>query len=462
MRRFRRSIVLALALIPVAVSVAVASCGSNEGASPTLEDASARDGNVVSAEPDAGSGVVADGAADGSRRSEPNIRVFAGGDVSCALIGGVSLKCWGAIGFNYVIDASTSAFPIKALATGNAASDLSLESAHACVNTAPSGAAPAWSCWGSNATFQLGRSSLSSPCTGAVCPPPGIEAPAPFVDLRVGFQRTCGVDATGKVSCWGWSDFGLLGSASDAGSNTPVPSLIAGLDGVKLLVMQDQSNCALRADGTVWCWGANDRGALGRSTSATAHGTDNSAHAAPAAVTGLTGVVSVSEGSDHVCAVLQGGTVSCWGWNGFTNQPAGCLGHSPTLDPVCVDTISYCSVTPQWVPGISGAREVVVGAWHTCALLSDDTVSCWGRNVNGVLGHDSAEDKDDAGQPLSVVPPRKVEGLSNVAHLASGGLHTCAVTWADEVYCWGDNQSKQLGADLDGGQSFVPRRVTGF
>jgi alpha-tubulin suppressor-like RCC1 family protein len=162
--------------------------------------------------------------------------------------------------------------------------------------------------------------------------------------------------------------------------------------------------------------------------------------------------------------VLAGGTVSCWGSNGTDAAPSGALGHDPTADPSCATPVpSRCNTTAQAVPGLSGAREIAVGASHACALKNDDTVVCWGRNSLGLLGHDPALDGDGAaGQPHPT--PAPVTGLSGVAHIVAGAFHTCAVKRTGEVLCWGDDDEGQLGDAPDAGftHSFVPRLVVGL
>jgi alpha-tubulin suppressor-like RCC1 family protein len=141
-------------------------------------------------------------------------------------------------------------------------------------------------------------------------------------------------------------------------------------------------------------------------------------------VSGLaSGVVSITTGSSHTCAVTTAGGVKCWGYNGY-----GQLGDG---------TITY-RTTPVDVSGLtSGVASIVAGSYHTCAVTIAGGMKCWGRNNYGQLGD---------GTTTNRTTPVDVSGLtSGIASAAAGSYHSCAVTTAGGMKCWGWNGNGQLG-----------------
>ena len=136
------------------------------------------------------------------------------------------------------------------------------------------------------------------------------------------------------------------------------------VEGASIALGGDYS-CALLADGTMKCWGSNDYGQLGDGT------TTNST--IPVEVSGITTATSIAMGRVHSCALLTDGTVKCWGRNNM-----GQLGDNTTID---------ASYTISEVSGITTATSVALGVYyHSCAVLTDGKVRCWGNNDNGQLG----------------------------------------------------------------------------
>ena len=143
--------------------------------------------------------------------------------------------------------------------------------------------------------------------------------------------------------------------------------------------------CAVRADGTVACWGDNSYGQLGDGT--------NVDSTAPVAVTGIANAISISSGFNYTCAARSDNSVACWGANG-----SGQLGDGTIVD----------SSIPVTVTGLTNATSVAAGSSHTCAVRSDDSVACWGANGSGQLGDGT---NTESSAPVTVAG-RRVPGSS--------------------------------------------------
>lgn len=247
-----------------------------------------------------------------------------------------------------------------------------------------------------------------------VLSPTSVHATGVRGSVSAGDSHTCAVTNAGTARCWGLNAVGQLGDGSVIRRTSPVD--VSGLtSGVSIVSAGSDFTCALTASGGVKCWGHNNLGQLGDST-----GVDSSV---PVDVSGLTsGVVAVSAGGRHACAVTDVGAVKCWGGNDL-----GQLGDNSGLG----------QLAPVDVVGLtSGIVAVKAGAGHSCALTSAGAARCWGGNAKGALG-----DGTTTNRPT----PTDVAGLtSGVTAIAAGLDFTCAIG-AGGVKCWGDNSTKQLG-----------------
>jgi alpha-tubulin suppressor-like RCC1 family protein len=289
---------------------------------------------------------------------------------------------------------------------------------HACAIVTSGGV----ECWGNNSLGQLGdgttntNSYISSPVT--VSGLSGVTA------ISAGGDFTCSLLPNETVMCWGHNGYGQLGDGTKMNRTTPVA--VSGLSGVIAIAAGLRSACALLSGGVVKCWGDNFNGELG-------NGTKGSPSTTPVTVSGLNGASAVSVGNSHACAVVAAGAAKCWGENSD-----GQLGDGTKGD----------STAPVAVSALSGATAISAGVSNTCALLTSGAVSCWGLGAG--LGNGTTTPNAYSSIPVAV------SDLSGGVAISAGAIHTCALLVDGALKCWGNNYDGQLGADTGDLSAEVP------
>jgi alpha-tubulin suppressor-like RCC1 family protein len=273
-------------------------------------------------------------------------------------------------------------------------------------------------CWGSNASGQLGDGNVVTRLV-----PVDVIGLTGVTQINASGDHTCAVLTNGTVKCWGSNASGQLGDGTNVTRLVPVD--VIGLTDVRQISASGNHTCAVLTNGTAKCWGSNASGQLGDGTNVT--------RLVPVDVIGLTDVRQISAGISHACAVLTNSTAKCWG-----NNSNGQLGDGSN---------NFIRLVPVHVFELSDVRQISAGVSHTCAVLTNGTAKCWGRNESGQLGDGSTF------SPLRV--PVHVIGLTGVTQISASGNHTCAVMTNGTAKCWGNNASGQLG----NGSNFFIRLV---
>ncbi len=251
-------------------------------------------------------------------------------------------------------------------------------------------------------------------------------------DARVvdfGLRHGCLLRDDGQPMCWGCTSEGELGVGPEGVSELrrgrpcsthPMPT--PGAPRLLTLASGWLHTCGITRDHRVVCWGDDSLDQLGRSASAKKLGPG------PGPVEGLppateAAAEALAAGSEHTCALLADGRVACWG-----DGSEGQLGDGTARD----------SARPVLVQGLSGpATALAAGAYHTCALLADGSVACWGENRFGQVG-----DGTRTQRPTAVA----VTGLPGPARsLVAGASFNCALLADGGVSCWGSNEMGELG-----------------
>ena len=217
-------------------------------------------------------------------------------------------------------------------------------------------------CWGRNEYGQLGRGDLVNETVPLFLPKPSVLAHA--AQVAAGWFHTCALLASGEVVCWGWNNFGQLGTGFAVNASNGFPTRVS-LTNVVAIDAGYYHTCALLSGGTVHCWGSNDYGQVGDGS------TFGILKTTPGrAVSLLENVIQIACGGYHTCALLAGGDVRCWGSGALGQLGIGRRG----------DTAEPSNVV------LTGAAQITAGGLHTCATLLAGGAACWGYNGFGQLG----------------------------------------------------------------------------
>lgn len=351
------------------------------------------------------------------------LRIVAGGDNTCVLSAAGHVACWGSSetgqlgigefgerrtptwipGLEGVVDLAVADFAMCALKTDGSV----------------------W-CWGSNFYGQLGAETAKCPGLGYPCSALPVQAAVTGATRLIGnFHHFCAIIEPGHgLQCWG-----------DAPSwDAPGYAVLSATTG-------DQHTCA-RFDPApgqdptrnVVCDGVASAGQLGTGT------TDN---AGPVPVTvGVTGgFVELAAGLGFTCGVSGDNKLYCWGQNQYAALGAG-PGDDLNFPDLCPDFGSSCAKQPTEVSGLLPVAHVAAHFAWACAVATGGEVFCW-----GTPSHTSPASATAcwAASPECIPTPQLVPGVDGARSIGVGYGHACAVTAADEIYCWGLDTHGQLG-----------------
>lgn len=282
--------------------------------------------------------------------------------------------------------------------------------------------------------------------------------------ITVGGYHSCILHSKGGVRCWGRNTYGQLGygNTDPVGKTSPSEIYDRGdipiSETLKVVSIDAGMNhtCAVLENGSGLCWGRGQFGRLGDANGGENKG-DESGSQFPSQIS-LGGpinfgqkVKTIKAGDYHSCAQLVDGKIRCFGAGvfGAIGLPSKGLEYGISESPLAEVEV----LTATDLSNSVSITDIGVGAHHSCALLSDDSMRCWGRNASGQLGHNSdytnysvssslADSDNVADKPMS---GPKISFASAIKSFSLGRNHTCALREDDSVICWGRGDESQLG-----------------
>ena len=273
----------------------------------------------------------------------------------------------------------------------------------------------------------------------------------------MGAQHTCVITNSDQIKCWGDNRKGQLGGESNSGAKVKIgdENTETGLNLEDIKLGADRSakqiaagaahTCAILDNDSVKCWGNNQFGQLGQGDDAsrgTITGQMGDTLAPINLGTGRT-AKQIALGANHSCAILDNGRVKCWGQNLHGQLGIGDTAGSKTLigdeTEEMGDDLEYTKLGKI-------AVGLALGENHSCALLQDHSVQCWGDNQYGQLGLGDIKTRGEAAGEMGADLPRIDLGAEIRAQaITAGSNHTCAILQDDRMKCWGHNDAGQLG-----------------
>ncbi len=393
-----------------------------------------------------------DGCQDDCTYTPGAVSLALGDDHSCARLHSGAVRCWGRGELGELGHASTTnigdtpdtlALNAADIELGGKAVELAAGGRHTCARLEDN----SLRCWGDNSSGQLGYGH-TDPIGDDETPDAAGAVPVgePVVHVAAGGLHTCVLLESGMVKCWGDSESGQLGKGAitDLGDDEPADTItpfdVAEDLDVTMLAAGDQHSCALLSDGSVNCWGRNTSGQLGLGN------TMEVVDATMSVPVKLMGTVAeqLSAGTEFTCAqvlVNMQSLVQCWGFG-----DSGRLGYGTGSD----DNIGDDELL-DGQPVLDIGDEVVSissGSAHTCAKLASTGDSlCWGRGQSGRLGHGNVANVGLLNHPADggITQLDMDPEMNDVAQVAAGGRHSCAIQPGGAVMCWGASDFGQLG-----------------
>jgi cysteine-rich repeat protein len=257
-------------------------------------------------------------------------------------------------------------------------------------------------------------------------------------ELALGGNHTCARFDSGQAMCWGHGAAGRTGHGNIDAIGDDEPASAGGfldLGGeAEHIVAGASHTCVMHPDGDVRCFGASNLGQLGRGNLTVIGDNETPGSRSALQLGGAVLALGTRSGAFHTCAQLSTDEIKCWGQ--YTSSQLGIPGQAEPIGD---------NETVESAPAVNVGGDAIAfaaGVQHTCALLDDGDVRCWGTGTNGALGYASSQTIGDNEHP-AVAGDVLVGG--DVIDITAGWYHTCVVLQSGSVRCWGRGNDGRLG-----------------
>ncbi len=384
-----------------------------------------------------------DGGVDGADASGPRsiVSLATSGQQSCAVFNDGGLRCWGTgyLGRGYLEDQDTAGLPYRRgdIATGGHVDEVAVGDGIICVLYDAGNVR----CWGTDADGRLGNGTETDEVGNSETEVPDMLADLPLAGpakhIAVGLGHTCVVLESGDVHCWGGNLYGELGYGHETFINDAADAGPVSLGGrATQVAVGSLFTCALLETKQVRCWGADDVGRLGYGQPGDVGDNEVPDDVAPLDLGG--DVLQIATGDSHACALLVGGDVVCWGWRNAHGHPEIDEDVGDDESPASVGPIDLGSAARQIVAGSNMSCAVLESGSVRCwgDLMAAES---------GALGYGGEYPVGDDETPRDAGTLKLGGDVEFVSAGGASRSHSCVKLVNDEVHCWGANAGAQLG-----------------
>ena len=400
-----------------------------------------------------------------STQSQARMRYITAGDNhTCIVLSNNSVKCFGMgadgqlgngtvdnIGDSTASSVATSS--AVSIGTGRTVRSISAGAAHTCALLDNATV----KCWGSGLYGRLGYEDSidrgnSTGQMGDSLPAVSLGTGRTALQISVGSQHSCALLDNYSVKCWGRGTYGQLGIGSTAtigdGAGEMGDSLVAVAFAsgrtARSIAAGSNHTCAILDNASVVCWGRGSSGQLGQGA------ITNIGHSGSATVASTPAIdlgagrtaIAISAGDAHTCVILDNATIKCWGSGGNGRLGSGATANLGDGAGEMGNSLGIVDIGTGRT-----ARAISAGIAHTCAVLDNATVKCWGNGGYGKLGYENQNDIGDGANEMGTNLAAVALGTGRTAlAISAGGTHTCAVLDNATLKCWGDGSSGQIGS----------------